>query len=204
MARKPAPRANQQRVRIAQEAARIIREQGVRDYLVAKRKAAQRLAIFDRNVLPSNTEVAEALGEQQRLFGGEAHVESLTGLRLAAREAMLLLNRFEPRLVGPVLEGTATAHSGVLLHVFADAPEAVALALMERGVPYESAERRVRMRDGRYVYMPVFRFTAGETEVDATVFSLLGLREPPASPVDGRPMRRARLAEVEALLAEAV
>ena len=116
MARKPAPRANQQRVRIAQEAARIIREQGVRDYLVAKKKAAQRLAIFDRNVLPSNTEIAEALAEQQRLFG----------------------------------------------------------------------------------------FTAGETEVDATVFSLLGLREPPASPVDGRPMRRARLAEVEALLAEAV
>jgi hypothetical protein len=204
MARKPAPRANQQRVRIAQEAARIIREQGVRDYLVAKRKAAQRLAIFDRNVLPSNTEIAEALSEQQRLFGGEAHAESLNGLRMAARQAMLLLNRFEPRLVGPVLEGTATAHSEVLLHVFADAPEAVALALMEHGIPYESAERRVRMRDGRYVYVPVFRFSAGDTDVDATVFSLLGLREPPASPVDGRPMRRARLAEVEALLAEAV
>ncbi len=203
MARKPAPRANQQRVRIAQEAARIIREQGVRDYLVAKRKAAQRLAIFDRNALPSNTEIAEALGEQQRLFGGEAHEESLTGLRMAARQAMLLLQRFEPRLVGPVLEGTATAHSEVLLHVFADTPEAVALALMEHGVPYENAERRVRMRDGRYVYLPVFRFTAGDTDVDATVFSMLGLREPPASPVDGRPMRRARLTEVEALLAEA-
>ncbi len=154
-------------------------------------------------MLPSNTEIAEALGEQQRLFGGEAHVESLTGLRMAARQAMLLLERFEPRLVGPVLEGTATAHSEVLLHVFADTPEAVALALMENGVPYESAERRVRMRVGRYVYMPVFRFTAGETDVDATVFSILGLREPPASPVDGRPMRRARLTEVEALLSEA-
>ena len=50
---------------------------------------------------------------------------------------------------------------------------------------------------------PVFRFTAGDTDVDATVFSMLGLREPPASPVDGRPQKRAPLPEVEILLAAA-
>ncbi len=204
MARKPGPRANHLRMRIAQEAARVIREQGVKDYFIAKKKAASRLGVFDRNALPSNAEIAEALGEQQRLFEGDQHVESLTGLRRAARESMRLLHSFEPRLVGPVLEGTATAHSEVSLHLFAETPEAVALALMGQGIPYDSAQRRVKMRDGRYVYMPVFRFIGGDVDVDATVFPPLGLREPPASPVDGRPMRRARLAEVEALLEEAI
>jgi hypothetical protein len=204
MARKPGPRANHTRVRVAQEAARIIREQGVKDYLLAKKKAAQRLAVFDRTALPSNTEIAEALSEHQRLFGADEHQESLAELRRVARASMHALGDFEPRLVGPVLEGTATPHSGVSLHLFADTPEAVALALMSQGIPYESADRRVRMRDGRTVYMPVFRFMADGVELDATVFPRLGLREPPASPVDGRPMRRARLAEVEALLAEAV
>jgi hypothetical protein len=47
---------------------------------------------------------------------------------------------------------------------------------------------------------PAVRFTAGEHEVDATIFPLDGIRQAPPGPVDGRPMRRATLAEVEGLI----
>lgn len=58
------------------------------------------------------------------------------------------------------------------------------------------------MASGARVCLPVFRFTAGEACIDLTVFGPLAEREAPLSPVNGRPMRRAGLAEVEALLAE--
>ena len=44
------------------------------------------------------------------------------------------------------------------------------------------------------------RFVAGHQTVDAVVFPIDGIRQAPASPVDGRPMRRASAEEVESML----
>ncbi|MCE3286298.1 MAG: hypothetical protein K0R70_2554, partial [Steroidobacteraceae bacterium] len=52
----------------------------------------------------------------------------------------------------------------------------------------------------RPVSYPAFRFVAGRQTVDAVVFPLDGIRQSPCSPVDGKPMRRATRAEVEAML----
>ena len=115
---------------------------------------------------------------------------------------MQLLRKFEPRLVGPVLSGTASAHSEINLHLFSEGSESVALHLMENGIPHEFAERRLRYEPDRLVAYPVVRFVAGNREIDAVVFPLNGIRQSPASPVDGKPMRRADRAEVQALLDE--
>lgn len=202
MPRRSSPRRNHQRLGVAQEAARIMREEGVRDYLAAKRKAATRLGVTDRSALPGNDEIAAAVSEQQRIFGGDAYRERLRALRKVAREAMRLLDGFEPRAVGAVLSGAITEHSEVGLHVFADAPEAVALRLMEREIPYAVTERRVRYTPDRQETCPAYSFLAGDVEVEVTVFPERGIRQPPASPVDGRPMQRARLGELEALIGE--
>jgi hypothetical protein len=116
---------------------------------------------------------------------------------------MQLLKKFQPRLVGPVLSGTASAHSEVNLHVFADSPEAVVLHLMEQGIPHDIGERRLRYEPNRLVAYPVVQFVAGDREIDAVVFPIDGIRQSPASPVDGRPMRRADRAELESLIADA-
>ena len=68
----PAPRSENLRRALAQEAARVMIEQGIRDFLFAKRKAAERFGVTDSAVLPKNTEIEAALREHQRLFGGEA------------------------------------------------------------------------------------------------------------------------------------
>jgi hypothetical protein len=47
MSRRPNPRADLLRQAVADEAARIMREQGVDDFLLAKRKAADRLGVTD-------------------------------------------------------------------------------------------------------------------------------------------------------------
>jgi hypothetical protein len=194
------PRAEQLRRALAQEAARIMSEQGIDDFGVAKRKAAERLGATDISVLPKNTEIEEALAAHHRLFEGHTHASALSALRETALRAMRLLERFEPRLVGPVLSGTASAHSEITLHVFSDGPEPVLFHLMDRGVPHRVGERRLRYEPDRLVNYPVVQFVAGDNEIDAVVFPVNGIRQSPSSPVDGRPMRRADMVELESLL----
>ncbi len=188
---------------LAQEAARIMAEHGVQDFLLAKRKAAERLGVTDvAAVLPKNREIEVALAEYQRLFGGEAHVEHLSAQRRAALAAMRRLSEFEPRLVGAVLSGTATEHSDVQLHLFADRAEAVTLRLMDLRIAHEVTERRVKLDAERVRPFPGVRFAVDDHSIEVTVFPADGIRQAPASPVDGRPMRRATAFEVEALLGE--
>jgi hypothetical protein len=176
-------------------------EQGIDDFGLAKRKAAERLGATDIAVLPKNTEIEAALASHHRLFEGQRHSSALTGLRETALRAMQLLERFQPRLVGPVLSGTASAHSEITLHVFADTSESVPLYLLERNIPHHVGERRLRYEPDRLVSYPAVQFVAGDKEIEAVVFPLNGIRQSPSSPVDGKPMRRADIAELETLLA---
>ena len=187
---------------LAQEAARVMAEHGVRDFHFAKRKAAERLGVAEDGILPRNTEIEAALAEYQRLFGGAQHDGSLYAQRQAAVSTMRLLHSFRPRLVGAVLAGTATEHSDVQLHAFADSAEALTFFLMDRHIPHEVDEKRVRMNAGRVLLLPTIWLEVDHQPVEVLVFSQDGIRQAPVSLVDGKPMRRADLAEVEALLAD--
>lgn len=195
-------RVQRNRLRIAQEAARLMSEHGIRDFHHAKLKAAERLGILDTQALPRNLEIEQALREHQRLFLADSQPQLLRQRREAAIEAMRFLSAFEPRLVGAVLEGTADAHSAVCLHVFNDDADAVELYLRENGVPVETQTRRLRnSRDNQPEY-PVLLFAAGELPFDLTVLPRDALRQAPMDRMDDRPTRRASLAQVEMLLNE--
>ena len=197
----PEPAA-QTRRRIAVEAARLMTESGLRDYRLAKEKAAARLGIFDTASLPKNSEIEDALREHQRLFGGVAHARTLAHLRASAREALRFFAGFEPRLVGAVLEGTADEHSAVCLHLYTDRPIDVVGRLMERGIAFEEGSRRLRLDRDTPRDFQTLRFAAGDAAIDLTVLPYDLLRQAPLDRVSGKPMRRAGLAAVEALLAE--
>jgi hypothetical protein len=195
-------RLQRNRLRVAQEAARLMSEHGIRDFHHAKLKAAERLGILDTQALPRNLEIEQALREHQRLFLADSQPQLLRQRREAAIEAMRFLAAFEPRLVGAVLEGTADAHSAVCLHVYSDDPEAVVLYLREHGVPIDTQVRRLRYsRDDQPEY-PVLLFAADELPFDLTVLPRDALRQAPLDRADDRPMRRASLAQVEMLLDE--
>ncbi len=188
---------------LAQEAARIIVDQGLRDYRIAKTKAAERLGMNSRGALPGNTEIEQAIADHLLLYGGEEHAGFLHGLRSTALSAMHLLENFTPRLVGPVLAGTADDNSAINLHVFADSSEVVALFLAEHGYTCRLYERRLKSRRGRNVQpdiIPGYEFKFEGEPVEATVFPVDGIRQAPLSPIDGKPMRRADEKRVSALL----
>jgi hypothetical protein len=204
MARQSSNGDDRERRVLAQEAARIIVDQGVRDYRIAKIKAAERLGMHTRGALPGNSEIEQAVSEHLLLFSGDAHQQLLQTLRQAALAAMSLLEEFVPRLVGPVLVGTADENSAVNLHLFADTPEAVALFLGEQNISCQLYERRLKMRRGRNVRPDSFAgyaFRHAGESVEATVFPFDGIRQAPISPIDGKPMLRVDLKRLKALLA---
>lgn len=194
-------RAHQLRRRVALEAARLISEHGIRDYQLAKRKAARHVGVSEDRYLPRNREIEEALREHQRLFRADEQMHALHVRREAAREVMHFLESFEPRLVGPVLNGTADTHSAVNLHVFDDSPERVAGYLHDHGIPFETRAHTFRVDRQRNAEFPVFLFDADGVPVDITVFPHDALRQAPLDRADERPQQRASLAALEELLA---
>ena len=200
MPKRAPTRSDHLRSAVAQEAARLMAEHGIQDFHLAKRKAAERYGVVEGAFLPKNTEIEAALLSYQRLFGGEQHASSLREQRRVALDARRLLEKFEPRLVGAVLTGSATDYSDIQLHVFSDSPEAVYTHLMDRRFEYEVFERKAKMTPERTIAVPSVRFEMGHDMVEAFVFPRDGLRQAPVSPVDGRPMRRAGMGEVHELV----
>jgi hypothetical protein len=175
-------------------------EQGLADFDRARRKAAERTGIIDRRSWPSNEAIQEALVTQRRLFPDRDHQHALDQLRREAIEAMRAFQRFSPRLTGAVLDGTRPIEQGIQLYLFAERPEEVVFALLDRQIPWQEQERSLRYGHGERRSHPVLCFFAGETRVELIVLPPAALRTPPLHPVTERPDRGADMATLEHLL----
>lgn len=193
------PQRRQMRELIAQSAARLIAEDGMQDYAAAKRKAARQIGVPDTHSLPSNTEVEVALRAYQELYQKDEQPVRLKCLRQEALAAMHLLERFNPHLTGSVLSGTATRHSDINLQLFTDNIKEVELFLLNRGTPYEAGEKRFRLND-EVLPVPTFTLRGESAEIILAVFGTEELRKKAAA---GKTLERAKIRQVEALLATA-
>jgi hypothetical protein len=185
---------------VAQEAARIMSSEMLHDYRLAKQKACERLGYDGRAGMPDNDEIRAALQQYLQLFKSDSQAELLGRLRRTALEIMEFLQAFQPRLVGAALDGTADISSPVHLHVFADPIETVLRFLLDKNIAYELGSRRFSFGKDRQQDVTVCRFRAGDSMVELSLFPLIGLREAPRSIVDGKPIVRAALQDVQALL----
>jgi hypothetical protein len=188
------------RHKLAEEAARLMVEHGIEDFSLAKRKAADRFGVRASGALPSNGEIHERVIERQRLFEPDLRDERLAKLRSLAARVMLLLEAFRPKLVGAVLDGTATPSTAIELHVFSDSPEDVAATLHDHGLRLYDSQRRYRFGRELSEQIPGFELTVDDEDLDVMVFPERGSGHAPLSPVDGKPMRRASRSAVMALL----
>jgi hypothetical protein len=190
---------NAARARIAAAAARLMAEDGIDDFALAKRKAAKQLGAADSQALPGNDEIEAELRAYLALYQAEEHPQRLAELREIALDAMRALERFNPYLTGPVLKGIAGPYAEIELQLFPDSVKEVEIFLLDRNLAYDTYEAR------RY---------AGDRQHAVSVLSLLWrgapLRLSILDPRDerlalktsqaGRVMDRAGIAEVGALV----
>ncbi|HEY5862016.1 MAG TPA: hypothetical protein VIX61_02920 [Casimicrobiaceae bacterium] len=190
----PFGRDAQNRVRIAQTAARLIAEHGITDWSLAKRKAARQLMLSEREALPDDGEIEAALVEHHALFGGEAHVAALRRQREQALLWMRRLATFEPALVGGVAAGWATEHSDIRVELVADDAKTVELALINGGVTYRlPPPTRADAPTELYIDTP-----AGGLRL--IVRSATAQRQRPQRDAQGQPVTRLSIAALELLL----
>jgi hypothetical protein len=194
-------RDSQSRSRLLQEAARLIVEQGLQqEPRRALHKAMQRLGIVDPGALPQTDELERAVLDYQRLFGGAGQPAALLARRRAALDAMGFLSRYQPRLIGSVLDGTAGPHSTVQLQLFADDPDSVGHFLDEHRIPHRHAQQRLRLQPELELDCPGYRFVADGIDFELTVLPLDGLRQAPLERSGERPLARASEAALRQLL----
>ena len=183
------------RASIANAAARLMAEDGITDFHLAKKKAARQLGLPEHVAFPDNAEVEAELRAYRSLYQGEEHAELLRAMRQSALELLQLLAPFNPYLTGSVLDGTAGEHSRIDILLFADSAKEVEIFLLNRGIDVEHAE----VRNERVEAVLVM-----ETD---TVDANLVIMPPHLERVvlkfrDGRPRERIRAEALGALLSE--
>lgn len=155
MAKDSSLRRNLMREQIAHNAARLMAEDGITDYAMAKRKAARQMGAEDTQHLPSNQQIDEALRSFRALYQQESHPSVLRQLREQALETMRRLAPFSPYLTGSVLNGSAGEQSDINLIVYDDDEKRLLIFLLNSSLPFESGEWRTTIA-GRQQMVPSF------------------------------------------------
>jgi hypothetical protein len=192
---------NDRRSQIAHIAARLMAEDGIEDYALAKRKAARQAGLSETRELPTNGEVEEALRSYREIYHRDEHRDRVRALRGMAVRVMSELAQFNPYLTGSVLNGTAGRYADINIQLFTESAKAVELYLIDRKVPYRTAQ--VRLYCGSEpLTVPVFTIEDGGIDVELTVLSPRELRGPLRTSLEGKSIDRAKRGAIEQLLAE--
>lgn len=194
---------------IAQQAARMIAEEGVSDFAYAKKKAGRQVGALENSILPSNAEIEEELKLYNALFLSEEQPENLRELRVNALFTMQLLERFNPHLTGAVLDGTAGLMAETHIHLFADSIKEVEMFLLNQQIPFDVNEKSYRvMNDGKRdkkgdnrKTVPVFTLETEKGLIKLSVFDVDDIRVATKRTADGSNADRLNVEGVKSLLA---
>lgn len=193
------PRQQLMRQRIAAAAARIMAEDGIDDFALAKRKAARQLGAEDTRALPKNDEIEQHLRAYQSLYQGEEQRERLQFLREQALRLMRLFETFRPYLSGPVLKGTAGRFSDIDLQLFTDDAKSVELFLLNRGTSYDVLQQRHFAGDQARA-VSVLQLEWAGVRVNLAIYSANDERGTVKTSFAGRPVERAGIQAVAQLI----
>jgi hypothetical protein len=187
------------RARIAAAAARLMAEDGIDDFALAKRKAARQLGITGAQALPGNDEIEAELREYLALYQADEHPQRIAELREIALDAMRALERFNPYLTGPVLKGIAGPYAEIELQLFPDSVKEVEIFLLEHNLSYDTREGR-RFAGDRAHAVSVLTLVWRGAPLRLSIFDPRDERVALKTSQAGRVMDRAGIAEVGALV----
>lgn len=208
MAKDTQSRQSQLRQLIAQQAARMMAEEGISDYAYAKRKASRQLGATDINCMPTNAEIEDEIRLFHEIYNSEDQPAHLRQLRADALLVMQLLERFEPHLTGAVWDGTAGKYAETHIHLFADSLKDVEMFLLNQQIPYETNEKSYRVsnaaadkKGGERRKVPMFTLEGPHGAIKLSVFEIDDMRIPTKHPGNGSNASRADISDLKALIA---
>ena len=187
------------RARIAAAAARLMAEDGIDDFALAKRKAARQLGAADTQSLPRNDEIEAELRAYRALYQAEDHPQLIGELRRIALDAMQALEQFSPYLTGPVLKGIAGPYAEIDLQLFPDSAKDVEIFLLDRNIAFSTQEGR-RYSGDRSRAVSLISLVWQGVPLRLAVFDPRDERLALKTSQAGKVIERAGIAEVGAIL----
>ena len=192
-------RRTDMRARIAAAAARLMAEDGIDDFALAKRKAARQLGASETQSLPRNDEIEAELRAYRALYQADEHPRVIGELRRIALEAMRALERFNPYLTGAVLKGIAGPYAEIELQLFPDSAKDVEIFLLDRNIAFTTHEGRRYSGDQPRAASFVSLFWQG-VPLRLAIFDPRDERLNLKTSQAGRTIERAGITEVGAIL----
>lgn len=190
---------------IAVEAGRIMAEEGIVDFRIAKLKARERLRLPKDAPLPSNQEVRLACDAHLSLFTPE---EQLLSRRLSmmkdASAAMAFFRDFNPKLVVEFLHHPIASETPIELHLEATNPEAIAHFLQQHRIPFEQTENQTRFGPNDTSLVPAFRFEDDQQKYVLLAFSRTLMRKTPKNLAGSGPLARMSQSETDKWLSRSI
>ncbi len=165
---KPTKPASTLKQQLAAEAARLLCNGDTHDLQQAKLKAAARLCPGLRAPMPDNRMVEQEMRRYRQFFAGKHHQQTRLALMRQAREAMVFLAVFQPRLMGSIVQDTATPDSSIDLLCHTEIPGEVGAFLDQNQIDYQSDSRLLGFSNDEDCLLPTYRFLAGEHPVQIT------------------------------------
>jgi hypothetical protein len=152
---------------IASMAAEIIIEEGVSDYLYAKKKAAKYLNYNSYQILPSNNEIDEAIRDYQATFPSN-NVADFIFYQDIAIKIMSELEPFNPLITGTLQEGRVTNNQKILINLFTDNFKEIEYFLLSNNYQFKTKDPK---RLDNFLIKYILSYENIETEL--TVFDIL-------------------------------
>ena len=152
---------------IASMAAEIIIEEGVSDYLYAKKKAAKYLNYNSYQILPSNNEIDEAIRDYQATFPSN-NVADFIFYQDIAIKIMSELEPFNPLITGTLQEGRVTNNQKILINLFTDNFKEIEYFLLSNNHQFKTKDPK---RLDNFLIKYILSYENIETEL--TVFDIL-------------------------------
>ena len=134
-------RSNNNRLIVAARAAEIIMEEGITDYLFAKRKAAKYLGLLSNDNLPSNHEIDKALQDYQNIFQEKVDSEIIVKIKNEALGIMTLFKDFNPHLTGQLLDGLIPKFPKIQISLFTDNLKEVEYILLNKNIAFDIKDK---------------------------------------------------------------
>jgi len=135
---------------VANLAAQLIMEDGIKDYLYAKKKAAKSLGINENANLPTNSQIDKAIDEFNKIFNPNIDIEFLQQFKTQALELMSIFKNFKPHLMDQLSQGIIPKFPEIKINLFADNLKDVEYVLLNSDLSYDFKEVKMNAKGGKH------------------------------------------------------
>ena len=134
---------------VANLAAQMIMEEGIKDYFFAKKKAAKSLGLNENVSLPTNIQIDKAIEEFHKIFNQDTNIEFLEHFKDQALNVMDLFKGFKPHLMNELTKGIIPKFPEIKINLFADNIKDIEYVLLNSEISYEFSETKMYKKSGK-------------------------------------------------------